>query len=102
MSIHREGADLDRITVKIHNMKRSASRSPGRGNLVRNSRSMGRGYDNGGGVPGDSPSVYLRSACVVAWNVRPVPVDAMDLRIVSPTCVAHQLQSVLLAIRSCA
>ncbi|XP_064552187.1 RNA-binding protein spenito [Drosophila montana] len=55
MSIHREGAELDRITVKIHNMKRSASRSPGRGNLVRNSRSMGRGYDNGGGVPGDSP-----------------------------------------------
>jgi len=58
MSSHRDGAGADRITIKIHNMKRSASRSPGpaaRSSLSRNSRSMGRGYDNGSGVPGDSP-----------------------------------------------
>lgn len=59
MSIIREAAELDRITVKIHNMKRSASRdSPNRTSHSSRSRSlaMGRGtYDNGGGVPGDSP-----------------------------------------------
>lgn len=55
----REAAELDRITVKIHNMKRSASRdSPSRTSHSSRSRSaaMGRGtYDNGSGLPGDSP-----------------------------------------------
>lgn len=59
MNIIREADELDRITVKIHNMKRSASRdSPNRVSHSSRSRSlaMGRGaYDNGGGVPGDSP-----------------------------------------------
>lgn len=59
MSIIRGAAELNCITVKIHNMKRSASRdSPNRTRHSSRSRSlaMGRGaYDNGGGVPGDSP-----------------------------------------------
>ncbi|TMW45288.1 hypothetical protein DOY81_009629 [Sarcophaga bullata] len=59
MNIIREADELDRITVKIHNMKRSASRdSPNRVSHSSRSRPlvMGRGaYDNGGGVPGDSP-----------------------------------------------
>lgn len=66
MSDIRDAAELDRITIKIHNMKRSASRDSPSRNLNRSSRShrsssvvlglMGRGgYDNGSGVPGDSP-----------------------------------------------
>ncbi|XP_075168629.1 RNA-binding protein spenito [Haematobia irritans] len=54
---NREAAELG-ITVKIHNMKRSASRdSPSRTHSSRSrSAAMGRGtYDNGGGLPGDSP-----------------------------------------------
>lgn len=59
MSTIREAADIDRITVKIHNMKRSASReSPSRTSHSSRSRSaaMGRGaYDNGSGMAGESP-----------------------------------------------
>lgn len=57
MTSHRDSADLDRITVKIRNMKRSASPSRSSNLSKYSSRRavMGRGYDNGSGVPGDSP-----------------------------------------------